>query len=73
MKNEERMSRAELQAMSYDDLQRMLAGVLDELLDIQEQLPEVAGEYQRLRSTERVLLGVKSILQSLLRAQRDAL
>jgi len=66
----DRLSRDELLALDYDELQRLLAAVLDEMLDIQEQLPDVASEYQRLRSNERVLGGIKSILQSLLRAQR---
>jgi len=66
----DRLSRDELLALDYDELQRLLAAVLDEMFDIQEQLPDVAAEYQRLRSNERVLGGVKSILQSLLRAQR---
>ena len=67
---ESRLSRDELMALDYDELQKLLAAVLDEMLDIQEQLPDVAAEYQRLRSNERVLGGIKSILQSLLRAQR---
>lgn len=67
----ERLTREELLSLDYEELQRLLALVLDEMLNIHEQLPEVEARYRELRAQERVLSEVKSMLQSLIRAQRD--
>ena len=69
----ERLSRDELLELDYESLQQLLAMVCDEMLDIHEKLPAIEAQYRELRAQERVLAEVKSMLQSLIRAQRDVL
>ena len=65
--------REELLELNYDELCRLLADVCDEMLNIAEALPEAEAKFRELRARERVLSDVKSILQSLIRAQRDVI
>jgi len=69
----DRPSREELLELNYDELCRLLADVCDEMLNIAEALPEAEAKFRELRARERVLSDVKSILQSLIRAQRDVI
>jgi len=69
------MSRAELLELDYERLQRELGNLGDWTLEIGEEMRELSPyveRYHALRAELQVIGQYKSLLQSVLRAQRDA-
>lgn len=69
----DRPSRDELLELDYLQLQRWVADIMAEMYEILEILPELVGQYKEYKARFEILKQLKSIGQSLLRAQRDAI
>lgn len=65
----DRPTREELHELDYLQLQRLLADVLAEILDILDELPKITGRFKELKAQLEILKAIKQIAQSLLRAQ----
>ena len=69
------MSRAELLELDYERLQRELGNIGDWVLEVGEEMSKLRPSvelYHSLKAELTIIKEYKSLLQSILRAQRDA-